>query len=257
MKVHIRLFAGLHDLIGERNVTLELSEGATVADLRDQLSRRYPVVTPYLPTLVCAVDEEYVTPDHALREGDDVALIPPVSGGSDRTGTGNPSARLRAGKEPGTRVPVEQDALILVTTKRLEAQKLAELVRQDESGAVVLFSGVARNRSEGRRVLALEYDAYPEMAARKLREVAEEVRARWPISGIAIHHRMGRLEIGEASLLVAVSGAHRREAFEACQYAVDRVKQTVPIWKKEIWEDGEGAWVAGHAVDVPERIEAR
>lgn len=265
MKVHIRLFAGLHDLLGERNVTLELSERATVADLRDQLSRQYPVITPYLPTLVCAVGEEYVTPDHALREGDDVALIPPVSGGGGGPGTGNPSARLRAGKEPfdkaqgrqGTRAPVEQDALILVTAERLEAQKVAELVRQDESGAVVLFSGVARNHSEGRRVLALEYDAYPEMAARKLREVAEEVRARWPISGIAIHHRMGRLEIGEASLLVAVSAAHRGEAFEACQYAVDRVKQTAPIWKKEIWEDGEGAWVAGHAVDVAERIEAR
>jgi molybdopterin converting factor subunit 1 len=247
MKVHIRLFAGLHDLLGERNVTLELSEGATVADLRDQLSRQYPVITPYLPTLVCAVDEEYVTPDHALREGDDVALIPPVSGGSDSQGTRN--------KGQGTRS--EDEPYFLVTRERLEAQKLAELVRQDESGAVVLFSGVARNHSEGRRVLALEYDAYPEMAARKLREVAEEVRGRWPISGIAIHHRMGRLEIGEASLLVAVSSAHRREAFEACQYAVDRVKQTVPIWKKEIWEDGEGAWVAGHAVDVPVRIEAR
>jgi molybdopterin converting factor subunit 1 len=233
MKVHIRLFAGLHDLLGERNVTLELSDGATVADLRDQLSRQYPVITPYLPTLVCAVDEEYVTPDHALRDGDDVALIPPVSGGSADAG------------------------LFEITKEPLDPQRAAGAVRQDESGAVVLFSGVARNHSEGRRVLALVYDAYPEMAARKLREVAEEVRARWPISGIAIHHRIGRLEIGEASLLVAVSSAHRQEAFEACQYAVDRVKQTVPIWKKEIWEDGEGAWVAGHAVDVPERIEAR
>jgi molybdopterin converting factor subunit 1 len=233
MRVHIRLFAGLHDLIGERNVTLELPADATVADLRDQLSRQYPVITPYLPTLVCAVDEEYVTPDHTLREGDDVALIPPVSGGSADAG------------------------LFEITKEALDPQRAAAAVRRDESGAVVLFSGVARNHSEGRRVLALEYDAYPEMAARKLREVAEEARARWPITGIAIHHRIGRLEIGEASLLVAVSSAHRREAFEACQYAVDRVKQTVPIWKKEIWEDGEGAWVAGHVVDVPERIEAR
>ena len=244
MKVHVRLFAGLHDLLGERNVTLELSEGATVADLREQLSRRYPVITPYLPTLVCAVAEEYATPDHQLQEGDDVALIPPVSGGSDQTGTGN--------REQGTRSEDEQ--YFLVTENPLNASRLAELVRRDESGAVALFSGVARNESDGRRVLALEYDAYPEMAARKLREVAEEVRARWPITGIAIHHRIGRLAIGEASLLVAVSAAHRRESFEACQYAVDRVKQTVPIWKKEIWEDGEGAWVAGHPVDVPERI---
>ena len=257
MNVRVRLFAGLSELLGERNVTLELPEGATIDDLRDQLSRRYPAVTPYLPSVVCAVDEEYVTRDHALREGDDVALIPPVSGGSDRTGTGNPSARLRAGKEPATGTPIEQIALILVTREPLEPQKLAEAVRRDESGAVALFSGVARNHSEGRTVLALEYDAYPEMASRKLREVADEARARWPITGIAIQHRIGRLAIGDASLVVAVSAPHRREAFAACEFAVDRVKQTVPIWKKEIWEDGEGAWVAGHAVDVAAGMEAR
>lgn len=233
MKVHIRLFAGLHDLLGERNVTLELRDGATVADLRDQLSREYPVVTPYLPTLVCAVDEEYAAADHALREGDDVALIPPVSGGGDDAG------------------------LFEVTTEPLDPQGLAAAVRRDESGAVAVFSGVARNHSEGRRVTALEYDAYPEMAARKLREVADEVRARWPVTGIAIHHRVGRLKIGEASLVVAVSAAHRREAFEACQHAVERVKETVPIWKKEIWEDGEGAWVVGHPVHIEEPIEAQ
>ena len=128
--------------------------------------------------------------------------------------------------------------------------------RADEAGAVVLFHGVARNNSEGRRVVALEYDAYPSMAEKKLREVADEVRARFLITGIAIHHRTGRLAIGEASLLVAVSAPHRREAFEACHHAVDRIKQVVPIWKKEIWEDGEGAWVAGHAVDVPASAEA-
>ena len=233
MKVHIRLYAGLHDLLGERNVTLELSDGASVAELRDQLGRQYPVVTPFLPTLVCAVDEEYVTPDHRLREGDNVALIPPVSGGSDDEG------------------------LFVVTREPLDPQRVTALVQRDESGAVVLFSGVARNTSEGRRVVALEYDAYPEMALSKLREVADDVRARWPITGIAIHHRIGRLEIGEASLLVAVSAAHRREAFEACHYAVDRVKETVLVWKKEIWDDGDGAWVAGHPVDVAERTEAR
>src|SRR3989304_3186241 len=134
MNVAVVLLPGLSELLGERNVTLELPEGATVDDLRDQLSRRYPAVTPYLPSVVCAVDEEYVTRDHALREGDDVALIPPVSGGSARTGTG---------------APIEQDALILVTREPLEAQKLAEAVRRDESGAVALFSGVARNHSEG------------------------------------------------------------------------------------------------------------
>lgn len=229
MKVKIRLFAGLHDLLGSREIAIELAEGATVATLRDELQRLYPIVTPYLPTLICAVDEEYVDPEHTLHDGDDVAIIPPVSGGSDLLG------------------PFE------VTSQPLDPQRLAAAVRKDESGALVLFHGVARNHAEGRRVVALEYDAYPSMAERKLREVAAEIAARWPITGIGIFHRTGRLAIGEASLLVAVSSAHRQEAFEACHQAVDRIKQTVPIWKKEIWEDGAGAWVAGHAIETPER----
>ena len=234
MKVHVRLFAGLQDLLGQRDVTLELAEGATVDHLREQLSREYPVVTPFLSTLVCAVDEEYVPTDHPLRDGDDVALIPPVSGGSD-----------------------SDDALFQVTSEPLDPQRLVDAVRKDESGAVALFYGVARNHSEGRRVRALEYDAYPAMAEKKLREVADAVRARWPITGIGVWHRTGTLAIGETSLLVAVSAAHRQEAFEACHDAVDRIKQTVPIWKKEVWEDGDGAWVAGHPIEVPQHVEAK
>ena len=229
MNVNVRLFAGLTTLVGARNVSLELNDGATVAELRDELQRRYPAVTPFLPTLICAVDEEYVDPGHRLKDGDDVAIIPPVSGGGAVLG------------------PFE------ITAGPLDPQRLVAAVRRDESGAVVLFYGVARNHSEGRRVLALEYDAYPSMAQRKLREVAEEVASRFPVTGIGILHRTGRLAVGEASLLVAVSAAHRQEAFEAAHYAVDRIKQTVPIWKNEIWEDGDGAWVAGHTVELPER----
>ena len=232
MKVHVSLFAGLKELVGQRKVTLELPEGATVIQLRDRLSEEYPRVTPFLPTLVCAVDEEYVPSEHLLRDGDEIALIPPVSGGSGEAGP------------------------FRVTSEPLDPQELTAAVRKDDSGAVVLFSGVARNHSEGRRVLALEYEAYPAMAEKKLREVADEVRARWPLTGIAVLHRTGRLAIGETSLLVAVSAAHRAEAFEACHFAVDRIKQVVPIWKKEIWEDGEGAWVPGHAVEVPDAVEA-
>ncbi len=234
MKVNVRLFAGLNDLLGQRHVTLELAEGATVAQLRDQLGQEYPAVTPYLTSLVCAIDEEYVTSDYALHDGDEVALIPPVSGGGADADEG----------------------WFQVTSEPLDGERLMKAVRRDESGAVVLFSGVARDNSEGRRVRALEYDAYPSMAEKKLREVADEVRARWPITGIGVLHRTGRLAIGETSLLVAVSAAHRREAFEACHYAVDRIKQIVPIWKKEIWEDGDGAWVGGHPVETVETLEA-
>ena len=134
--------------------------------------------------------------------------------------------------------------LIRITADRLDPQPFIEHVRRDESGAVALFLGAVRNNNLGRRVLHLEYDAYPQMAEKKLRQVAEEVMSRWPITDIAIAHRTGRLDIGEASLLVVVSSPHRHEAFEACQHAVDRIKEVAPIWKKEVWEGGE-SWVEG------------
>jgi molybdopterin synthase catalytic subunit len=226
MKVSVRLFAGLHDVVGRRELEMELADGATVADLRQQLVSQYPAVGPFMNTLVCAVDEEYVSNDHHLRPGDEVALIPPISGGSVE------AERFRVTREP------------------LDPQRLVDLVRRDESGAVALFYGVVRNHSHGRRVLRLEYDAYPSMAVKKMRQVAEEARSRWQITDMAISHRTGPLEVGETSLLVAVSAAHRREAFEACHYAVDRIKEIVPIWKKEVWEDGE-SWAGGQPVSKP------
>jgi molybdopterin converting factor subunit 1 len=232
VKVSVRLFAGLHDLVGHREVELELAEGATVADLRDQLVSQYPAVAPLMNTLVCAVDEDFVSNDHRLSPGDQVALIPPVSGGSAAGGGGVAADRFRVTREP------------------LDPQRLVNLVRRDESGALALFYGVVRDHSQGRRVLYLEYDAYPSMAVKKIKQVAEEVRSRWEITDVAIHHRIGRLEVGETSLLVAVSAAHRREAFEACRYAVDRIKEIVPVWKKEVWEGGE-SWVEGHPVAAP------
>lgn len=226
MKVTVQLFAVLRELVGQRQLELDLADGATIDDLRARLCADYPKVAPFLSAMVAAINEDYVPDSRTLRDGDRVALIPPVSGGA-----------------------VETAAHFRVTEQALDPQALVELVRRDESGAVALFYGVVRNHNEGRRVIALEYEAYPEMAVRKLREVAAEVKARWPIDDIAIHHRVGRLAIGETSLLVAVSSAHRRQAFEACHHAVDRIKQVVPVWKKEIWEDG-GAWLPGQRPEV-------
>lgn len=144
--------------------------------------------------------------------------------------------------------------MFAITQEPLDPKALVDAVRRDESGAVALFYGVVRNENMGRNVRYLEYDVYPEMAIKKMHEVAEEVRAKFPITGIGVLHRVGRLEIGETSLLVAVSSAHRVAAFEACHFAVDRIKQVVPIWKKEVWEDGE-AWIEGH-VPGSERAEA-
>ncbi len=134
--------------------------------------------------------------------------------------------------------------LISITADPLDPQPFIEHVRRDESGAVALFLGVVRNQNLGRRVLHLEYDAYPQMVEKKLRQIAEEITSRWPISDIAIAHRTGRLEVGETSLVVAVSSPHRREAFEACHHAVNCIKEVAPIWKKEVWEGGE-AWIEG------------
>jgi molybdopterin synthase catalytic subunit len=131
-----------------------------------------------------------------------------------------------------------------VTERELDPQRLVEHVRSDAAGAVALFYGVVRNENMGRRVLYLEYDAYPEMAERVMREIAEEIKERYGVLDIAIQHRTGRLEVGEVSLLVAVASAHRRDAFEACHALVDRFKEVVPIWKKEVWEGGE-EWIEG------------
>ena len=136
-----------------------------------------------------------------------------------------------------------------ITDRTLDPAKLVEAVRKDESGAVALFYGVVRNENLGRAVLWLEYDAYPEMAIKKMKEVADEVREKFAVLDVGVMHRTGRLEIGETSLLVAVSSGHRKEAFEACHYAVDRIKQVVPVWKKEVFEGGE-EWIEGAVPEI-------
>lgn len=141
--------------------------------------------------------------------------------------------------------------LFEVTPRPLEPQRLIDHVRRDESGAVALFLGVVRNNSQGRRVLYLEYDAYPEMAAQVMRRISEEALARWPLSDVAIQHRIGRLEIGEISLLVAVASPHRQEAFAACHHIVERIKEILPVWKKEVWQGGE-VWIEGELAGEPE-----
>jgi len=137
--------------------------------------------------------------------------------------------------------------LFEVSEKPLDSEKLVSHVRRDEAGAVVLFYGVVRNNNMGRRVDHLEYDAYPEMAEKVMRDLADEIMDRFPVTDIAIQHRTGRLEIGEASLLVAISSPHRKEGFEAAAALVDRFKEIVPVWKKEVWEGGE-EWIEGEPV---------
>lgn len=137
--------------------------------------------------------------------------------------------------------------LFEVVAEPLDPERLVAHVRKDEAGAVALFYGVVRNENMGRKVLYLEYDAYPEMATKQMRQIADQAKGQWPITDVAMQHRTGRLEIGETSLLIAVSSPHRKEAFDACHALVDRFKEVVPIWKKEVWEGGE-EWIEGEAV---------
>ena len=133
--------------------------------------------------------------------------------------------------------------LIQITRAAIDHASLTEQVRSTSAGAVVTFLGTVRELTDGRRTLALEYEAYPEMAQRKLAELADEDRRRWPIEKLAVVHRVGRLELGDISVAVALSCPHRHQAFEACRFLIDRVKDVVPIWKKDIWSDGSSQWV--------------
>ncbi len=217
--ITVRLFAGLAELAGVRQTTVDLGEGLTARDVYAVLATRHPGIAGFGGSVMFARNQEYVPAETPLAPGDELALIPPVSGGGD---------------------------LFEVMSGPLDPQRVVEAVRGNDAGAVALFYGVVREENFGRPVLYLEYDAYPEMAIKVMREIADEVRAEWPVSGIACQHRTGRLEIGETSLLVAVSSPHRREAFEACHAYVDRLKERVPIWKKEVFEGGE-EWIEGEA----------
>ena len=217
MQITVRLFAVLRDAAGADCLT-ESFEGdsVTVEAVRARLGER-PGLGPHIARVAVAVNEEYVTDQQmALHDGDTVALIPPISGGSSAP-------------------------LFLVTSDVLDPRALRDAVMTPASGACVLFEGVVRDHHEGRAVERLEYHAYEEMALRQLEAVAAEVTEEYrdrEVHTIGIHHRIGGLVVGETSLLVVVSAAHRRDAFEAALRAVDRVKETVPVWKKEWGPDG-------------------
>ncbi len=246
MRVKVKLFARLRDLAGASELEEQFeAETVTVAEFARRLGERVPALLPQLECVAFAVNEEYV-PDRRtpIRDGDVVALIPPVSGGS-----ADPAAPESGGTAPGGTAPggSEPPPRFLVTAAVLDREALRALVCTPASGAVVLFEGVVRDHHEGHTVLRLEYEAYASMAEKQLAAVAEEVLAEYAgreVHGLAAHHRIGMLEIGEVSLLVAVSAAHRRDAFEAALRAVDRIKETVPVWKKEYGPNG-ATWQEG------------
>ena len=219
MKVTIKLFARLRDIVGAGKLERELSEEATVGDLLGALEAEFPRLGDVKARTIISINQEFATLDSQLSDGDEVAFFPPVSGGADS---------------------------LRVTTDPVTLDEVARMVVRPHTGAVATFAGVVRNVSVGKEVAYLEYEAYEEMAMAKMRQVADEARARWPeIVDIGIVQRIGHLEVGDVAVAIAVSSGHRDEGcFEACRYAIDRLKQIVPIWKKEVGPTGE-AWVEG------------
>ena len=208
MQVSIRLFAGLRERAGTGSRRLELDDGATLAEVWPALE-----LGDEPSGLLYAVNKRYANVETELADGDEVALIPPVSGGDFRL----------------TADPLSLDAVV-------------REVQRDEAGAVASFLGTVRNRSRDRDVLYLEYEAYEGMAEEMMAELARELSERHDLLAVAIHHRVGRVEIGEPSVAIAVSSPHRAAALAACQEAIDTLKHTVPLWKKEVYRGGE-EWI--------------
>jgi molybdopterin synthase catalytic subunit len=218
VRVRVRLFARYREALGRERLEVDLPENGTVECAWSAVADRHPELAPYRPFTLFAVGQDYVSPDHRLRPDDELCLFPPVSGGA-------------------------APDIYRVVTEPLSPDKIAADVDDPGAGGIVIFSGVVRNETGGRPVKFLEYEAHAPMAEVKMREIGETVRARWPeVKRVAMLHRIGRLEIGEASVLIAVAAAHRGDAFEACRYAIDTLKRIVPVWKKEHFEDGE-VWV--------------
>jgi molybdopterin converting factor subunit 1 len=220
MNLRLKLFATLRERAGASDLDREFSAGVSVAEVWHALTREFPALSGQEDALSFAVNQEYVKPDFRPLDGDEVAFIPPVSGGL----IGDVVGPVRIVRAP------------------IDILALERAVADPGAGAIATFVGSTRNENSGRRVLRLEYEAYEPMALSEMRKLAAEAGERFGIIRAAITHRIGVVEIGEASVAIAVASAHRAEAFSACRFLIDRIKEIVPIWKKEHFEGGE-IWV--------------
>ena len=232
MHVNLLFFASLKDIVGARQLQLDVPSGATVSDLLDQLESSYPRLKPYRSIVLTSLNEEYVAPGAAISDGDELAIFPPVSGGSSAPNN------LEAPDRPRE--------IYRITREPILARAIGTTLLRPEAGAICIFEGVVRNNSKGKATRYLEYEAYESMALKKMEEIGMFVRGAWDIDSIAMIHRLGHMDIGETSVAIIVTSAHRRAAFDACEYAIDKLKKVVPIWKKEFFEDGE-VWVEGQS----------
>jgi MoaE-MoaD fusion protein len=218
MQIRVLFFGALKDLAGQSHESLDLPDGSTVSALLTHYQRRIPNIKDYAASLAVSVNEQYARPETKLNPGDEVALLPPVSGGA---------------------------ACCAIVREKINTQDVLDKIKRPEDGAAAVFEGIVRDNTRGRRTLFLDYEAYESMALRQLEALVEQALTQFKIREAAIVHRLGRLQIGETSVLIVVASAHRAAAFDACRWLIDTLKHTVPIWKKEhfeggaVWADGE------------------
>ncbi|HSS95473.1 MAG TPA: molybdenum cofactor biosynthesis protein MoaE [Terriglobales bacterium] len=218
MQVRVLFFGMLKELVGRQEDAIHLPDASTLGDLLIHYEKTFPSLKNILASLAMSVNEEYAGPDVQLKNGDEVALLPPVSGGAD----------LRCA----------------IVREKIDTQKIVDEIKQPEDGAVVVFEGIVRNNTRGRRTLYLDYEAYESMALKQMQTLADQSLIDFKIRSAVIIHRLGKMEIGETSVLIVVASAHRAAAFDACRWLIDTLKRTVPIWKKEHFEDG-AVWADG------------
>jgi molybdopterin synthase catalytic subunit len=242
MQVRILPFGILKESLGSDPFALDLPGGATVSDLLARLGVQAPAVETL--GIAVSVNAEYADRGQMLSENDEVGLLPPVSGGS--SANPHPAAQKVQNENQAT--------LVRLVREPIQAEALVAAAKQGEDGAVVVFDGIVRNNSRGRQTLHLDYEAYEEMATKQMNELAREAITRFGVRNVAIIHRLGRLLVGETSVLIIVASAHRAQAYEASRWLIDTLKKTVPIWKKEtfvdgaVWADGE-PFPPGYAVE--------
>jgi MoaE-MoaD fusion protein len=219
--VKVRLFARLREQAGTDSETVEVARDATVADVYDALLHRHQDLEQNRDAVRPALNEEFADWDTVVAQGDQVTFIPPVSGGAETAGV-----------------------MFEITSQPLDPRQTEAAVMHPGAGAVCTFTGIVRDNSRGRSVTHLEYEAFDSMAVTQMKKIAEEIGSKWPDARVAMIHRTGRLNIGEPSVVVSASAPHRAEAIAACKWAIDRLKESVPIWKKEHAADGT-FWIEG------------
>jgi len=235
MRVRVLLFGQLKDIVGRQEDSLELQKGATLSAVVSHYSERFPQFRGLSSSIACSINQEYSPGSAALNDGDEVGLLPPVSGGVQAPAVGElSSAHCRIVREP------------------IDIRELRDSLQHPADGAAIVFEGVVRNNTRGRATLFLDYEAYESMAIKEMEQLAQQALEQFKVRDIRIIHRLGRLEIGETSVVIGVASAHRAAAFEAGRWLIDTLKKTVPIWKKEYFEDG-AVWADGEP--FPEKIQ--